>query len=91
MTKWDTCLVQLENARQAFQELDEGLEQAQKTKWAEEEQAALLKGGEALSVYGVRLKEGSLLFFSCPVPSELDQYLSFSTISGGNQIEAGAE
>ena len=57
--KWKTCLVELESTKKAFDDLSAALSNDAQQKWEEEERTALSEGGEALSVYGVRLEEGN--------------------------------
>lgn len=60
--KWKTSVTEVENSRKAFLELTEALDAQKRQQWEDEEQDALQEGGDALSVYGVRLQEGL-----CPV------------------------
>ncbi len=57
-TKWKSSVSQLENTKKAFEDLTNAVDDESKQEWAEEEQIALEEGGDALSVYGVRLQEG---------------------------------
>lgn len=61
--KWAISVLEFKKTKDAYNELTEALDDNSRQQWEEEEEEALAEGGDALSVYGVRLKEGQLYSF----------------------------